>query len=350
MTEADRLRAVAAELRRLAAQGFDTIHLLNLADQCDNAALGTPPPPAPAPDPPPVPVPLHRVLFGATYSNPTLPAVHNYRVQAVPVFGWGSTEANLDGRITEMQAAEYRVLTACNAPPQFRGPPSDQWGGLNDRVLSQFHQAYANYVGDIIRRNNKFGLKRRITHVQLWNEAKGYYNGAENRWNYEELIDLQNKLYDAIKLADPGVLCGAPYVAFSKDLPGTGSDRASLGSLNGPWGDSDQRDYDLLEYSFKFGKKDFICVDANLGCRPWKLDGTLNDPPGGLAAVGYFATVAWWIRSKVGNDVPIWWSEIYPYIGGQSLWTQVFDSLQAVPGEHVLLWWAEAAFPPPPIV
>lgn len=353
MTEAERLIGVAAELLRLAASTWPE-NALRLRDIANSIALAVPVTPAPVPDPPPAPAPSkHQILFGATYSNPTLPGVHNYQVQVVPAYGWGSTEANLDARILEMGVAKYRVLTACNAPPQFRGPPSDQWGGLNDRVLPSQHQAYAEWIGAIIKRNNQPTFtKPRITHVQLWNEGKGYYNGALNRWNYEELTDLQNRIYTEVKKADPLVLCGGPYPALSKDLPGTGSNKAQLGSLNGPWGDCDQRDFDWLEYYFKNGKFDFVCLDANLGCRPWNPDGSLHDPPGGaLAAAQFYSVVAWWVRSKIGNEKPIWWSEIYPYGNhGEVLWTTVFDSLQSVPGEHVLLWWAEAPFPPPPIV
>lgn len=343
--EQDQAKAVALELRRLADAGFDADHLRAIAEYLETGTM------VPVPEPIPAPAP-NRVLYGATYSNPTLPAVHNYKVQAVPIFGWGTTEYNFDARVAEIQSAEYRVLTACNAPPQFRGPATDQWGGLNDRVLAQYHQAYADWVGAAVARNKALG--RTFTHAQLWNEGKGYWNAAENRWNYEECTDLQNHLYDAIKAADSNIQCGGPYPALSKDLPGTGSNPAKLGSLNGPWGDADQRDFDWLEYYFKNGKFDFVCVDANLGCRPWFVDANgqaaLHDPPGGVAAADFFVTVAWWIRSKVGPDKPIWWSEIYPYVGGRALWTEVYASLQAVPGEHVLMWWAESPYPPPPIV
>ena len=301
-------------------------------------------------EPPIPPTPTNRILYGATYSDPTLPAVMNYKVQAVPAFGWGSTETNLDARIRQMANAEYRVLTACNGPARFRPSPPGPWNGLGDRILASQHQNYANWIAEIVKRHNPSGQKRGLTHVQLWNELKGYYNQAQNRWDYEGATDLQNKIFDAVKKVDPGVLCGGNYPAMSKDLPGTGSHKATNPAINGPWGDSDQRDYDALKYYFANGKFDFVCVDANLGCRPWKPDGTLNSPPGtnNAEVARYYTEVAKWIRTQVPNK-PIWWSEIYPYVRGQAMWTTVAEQLKSVPGEHVLMWWAESPYPPPPV-
>src|ERR1041384_362754 len=76
-----------ADFKRVAQQ------LGALATEINGWTVAAPIPP----DPPDPPLPASRVLFGATYSEPTLPAVFNYKVQCVPAFGWGSTEANLDG-------------------------------------------------------------------------------------------------------------------------------------------------------------------------------------------------------------------------------------------------------------
>lgn len=300
------------------------------------------------PDPPIPPTPISRVLFGATYSNPTLPAVHSYKVQAVPFYGWGTALNQVDARIGEMAGASYRVLTACSAPASMKpSGQGDTQTGLEDRVALGSHQAYADLIAQCVLRNPS------LTHVQVWNEYKGYWGAGNvgNRWGYEQETDLYNRVYRAVKAVRPSVQVGGPYIAFTKWLPGTGSNKAADASLNGPWGDADQRDFDVLDYFFRNAAGfDFVTVDANLGCRPYNAAGQLSDAPGtALQAAGFFATVAKWIRAK-GVNAPIWWSECYPYARGQVLWSQVAASLTSVPGEHVLMWWAESPYPGPPVV
>lgn len=298
------------------------------------------------PVPPDPPLPISRVLFGATYSQPTLPAVKQYKVQAVPFYGWGTALGAVDARIGEMAGASYRVLTACSAPANMKpSGQGDTQTGLEDRVALGSHQAYADLIAATVLRNPS------LTHVQVWNEYKGYWSSQKNRWNYEEETDLYNRVYRAVKAVRPSVQVGGPYIAFTKWLPGTGSNKAADASLNGLWGDADQRDFDVLDYFFRNAAGfDFVTVDANLGCRPYQANGSLSDAPGSaLQAAGFFAAVAKWVRGK-GVNAPVWWSECYPYARGQVLWSQVAASLTSVPGEHVLMWWAESPYPAPPVL
>jgi hypothetical protein len=140
-----------------------------------------------------------------------------------------------------------------------------------------------------------------VKYFQVWNELKGMWKDASNRWDYERYTSLYNKVYDSVKKVRPDAIIGGPYVVVDswKSSPG-----GATSSISDPsYGIIDQRCLDVITYwlANKRGA-DFLCVDA--GVDPH--DGVAADP---IVATKKFKDISTWIHSK--TTLPVWWAEDY---------------------------------------
>lgn len=72
---------------------------------------------------------------------------------------------------------------------------------------------------------------------QVWNEFKGLYRADLNRWDYERYTRLYNKVYTAIKEANPSAKVGGPYLSLSIwTNSNPGSTPTARAECRGDWG------------------------------------------------------------------------------------------------------------------
>ncbi len=227
------------------------------------------------------------------------------------IMGWGAGNpepapgvydwADLDRRVQLMRdTGAVKVLTLCCAPDWMKGLPAGatDWSALEVAPLP-------GHVADFAELCRRVALRYPdVEYFQVWNEMKGLWAPALNRWDYERYTALYNAVYDAVKGARPDAQLGGPYVVLD-----SWGDRAAMShpsGVGGPYGTLDQRPLDAISYwlANKRGA-DFITVDAST--RNW--DGVATADP--FAATQKFADAAAWIASQ--TDLPLWWGEWYAW-------------------------------------
>ena len=110
----------------------------------------------------------------------------------------------------------------------------------------------------------------------VWNELKGFYDDAENRWDYEGYTALYNEVYKAVKAVRPDVQVGGPYAVITSLDPGQAD---GSGELKGDWGVADQRSLDVVDYWLKNNVgADFIALDGATATR--QKTAPADDRPG----------------------------------------------------------------------
>jgi hypothetical protein len=130
---------------------------------------------------------------------------------------------------------------------------------------------------------------------------KGYFDAARDGWDVATYTDLYRRVRDAVKAVRPGVLVGGPYVPL--DL--WADDGVAPSDLRGPWGITDRRGLDAVEYWLaNHGGADFVCVDGGSATR----DAGLSTDA--VTATDRFTATTAWVRAR--TDLPVWWSEFYP--------------------------------------
>jgi hypothetical protein len=214
-------------------------------------------------------------------------------------YDWDSLDQRME--LTE-ETGGKAMLTLCCAPDWMKGGEAGDtdWSTLEDNPLPEHFGDYAKLAAEAVKRYPQ------VNRVLVWNELKGFYNQAENRWDYEGYTDFYNQVYRAVKDVRPDIQVGGPYVVLTSLDPGTtdASDQVS-----GPWGAADQRALDVVDYWLqnKVGA-DFLAVDASTKTKddtlPSVLDGTQK-----------YADLDKWLRERSeahGSDLPIWWAEFYP--------------------------------------
>lgn len=211
----------------------------------------------------------------------------------------------LDRRFAALDGIETVVLTACCAPAHMEQAVNGEEPGNYVPYLRprpDQYQAYADFVLRVVQRYPA------ITHVQVWNEMKGFWNVQLGRWDYEAYTDFYNTVWNTVKGARPDIQIGGPYVVLNS----YGSSPWFISSVAGPWGAYDQRDLDVINYwMLRKEGADFIAVDG----KTFNRDGVeLVDP---FAAAAKFAAFTDWLRSldplvyPDADTLPIWWSELY---------------------------------------
>jgi hypothetical protein len=225
------------------------------------------------------------------------------------IFGWGVLNpepspgrydwSSLDRRMKLIRSSGGTpVITLCCAPDWMKGgrPGETDWRKLEQAPLPEHYQDFAALAATVARRYPE------VRYFQVWNELKGFWSNALNRWDYEAYTRLYNATYDALKAVDPTLQVGGPYVVLDTWHDPEAGGHAS--SLAGACGVVDQRGLDVLDYwlEHKHGAE-FVSVDASLGTR----DRGEVTPP--TTAVQAFEVLTKWIRQR--THLPVWWSEFH---------------------------------------
>ncbi|KAA6222765.1 xylan 1,4-beta-xylosidase [Streptomyces albofaciens JCM 4342] len=224
------------------------------------------------------------------------------------IMGWGAQNpepspgkydfTELDSRVDLIRrTGGTPVLTLCCAPDWMKGGKAGEtdWGALEKAPDPEHYADFAELAGTIARRYPD------IRHFIVWNELKGFYDEARNRWDHEGYTRLYNLVYKELKKIDKNNLVGGPYTVMDSHPPG---DDSYASDVKGPWGSLDQRTVDAVEYwnEHKAGA-DFVVVDGS--------SYTKDDQyvPDAFAATRKFADVGRWLRETTG--LPLWWAEWY---------------------------------------
>ncbi|MBB2911154.1 hypothetical protein FHS43_002419 [Streptosporangium becharense] len=224
------------------------------------------------------------------------------------IMGWGADNPepvagkynfrDLDSRLQFMaQAKAVPIITLCCAPDWMKGGTSGRtdWAELETAPRREHFDAYAKLAATVAKRYPT------VKHYMVWNELKGFWNTAQNRWDIEGYTELYNKVYTALKAVNKDIKVGGPYVSVGSSPPAEG--RTS--EVKGAWGVVDQRDLDAVSYWIKNKKgADFIIVD---GASVTKEAGAYPDE---FTALGKFSALTTWLREKSGG-LPVWWAEWY---------------------------------------
>jgi Glycosyl hydrolases family 39 len=245
-----------------------------------------------------------------TRARAVLAATASYQNQHI--FGWGGLNPEPSPGIYDWSALDRRmelirstggipVITLCCAPDWMKGgrPGETDWDRLEEAPLPEHYRDFAALAAAVARRYPD------VRHFQVWNELKGFWSDALNRWDHEAYTRLYNEVYDALKAVDPDLKVGGPYVVFDTwHDPGAGGHASSLA---GACGVVDQRGLDALEYWLKHKHgADFVTVDASLATRDHGL------VTQAATAVQVFDALTRWIRQR--TSLPVWWSEFH--VGG----------------------------------
>jgi hypothetical protein len=184
------------------------------------------------------PIGISQLAMGVTHTqysldgwgDPTAVAAGKQVLRASTVFqnqhlmGWGADNpepwpgvyrwASLDSRVKLMRdTGGTMVLTLCGAPDWMKGGTagSTDWSKL-DRAPTPGH------YGDFARLAQRTALRYPdVRYFQVWNELKGFYNPALNRWDYEGYTAFYNRVYDAVKSVRPDARIGGPYVVLTSE-------------------------------------------------------------------------------------------------------------------------------------
>lgn len=236
-----------------------------------------------------------------------LTATASYQNQHL--FGWGTENpepspgrfewSSLDRRMALIRSTGGApVITLCCAPDWMKGgrPGQTNWDRLHTAPRPEHYADFAALAAAAARRYPD------VRHFQVWNEMKGFWDGAHNRWNYEAYTNLYNAVYDALKAVDPTVAVGGPYVVI--DIWASPKTASRPSTLAGACGVVDQRSLDALDYwlRHKHGA-DFVAVDAGLSTRDQgRITATTTSS-------ALFGALTRWLRQR--TSLPIWWSEFH---------------------------------------
>ncbi len=245
----------------------------------------------------------------------------------VQIMGWGAENPepspgnynwdSLDARVKIMlDSGATPMLTFCGAPDWMKGGDagSTNWDNLDTAPLPAHYDDFAKLAQQIAKRYPQ------VRNFQVWNEMKGFYSDAENRWDYEGYTTMYNKVYDAVKAVRPDARIGGPYVVVSST-----ADYATAA----PAEDAiDSKAMDVITYwlAHKHGA-DFIIVDGGPGTKDKVTSSGVKDE---FAAGQFFTDVDNWIRKQPGaENLPIGWAEWYP--GSSQNWnnTDHFNAIMA---------------------
>ncbi|GAA2080606.1 hypothetical protein GCM10009801_38970 [Streptomyces albiaxialis] len=228
------------------------------------------------------------------------------------IMGWGADNPEpspgkydfeaLDKRVeTVRRSGGTPVITLCCAPDWMKDggrAGSTDWSELETAPSPRHFDDFAALAGKIARRYPE------VRHFLVWNEMKGFYDDAAQRWDAASYTRLYNLVHDELKKADKDNLVGGPYTVM--DSVGKASQYAS--SVRGPWGALDQRSLDAVSYWNKHKKgADFAVVDGSSYTRDDRL------LPDEFGATDKLAAVTRWVRKE--TRLPVWWAEWYVEVG-----------------------------------
>ncbi|GAA1613723.1 GH39 family glycosyl hydrolase [Catellatospora bangladeshensis] len=234
----------------------------------------------------------------ATYQNQHIMGWGALNPQPRPgVYDWSS----LDKRMALIRSTGGTpVITLCCAPDWMKGGQAGEtdWKRLEAAPDRRHYRDFAELAAAVARRYPD------VTHYQVWNELKGFWDEKSNRWDAAAYTDLYNAVYDALKAVDPAIAVGGPYVVLDTWSGGRAGGHASC--LAGDWGVVDQRGLDVLDYWLRHKRgADFVALDAGLGTR----DQGLAPAARAARASALFGAVTSWVRRR--TSLPVWWSEFH---------------------------------------
>lgn len=215
-------------------------------------------------------------------------------------WSWESLDARMD-LIRETNGVA--VITLCGAPTWMYAPSRNgetDWSALETAPTRSHYDEFAHLCAEVARRYPD------VRYFQVWNEMKGFYYAAGNRWNYENYTILYNMVYDSLKAINPELKIGGPYVVMDSWSTGAGSNPSVV---KGAYGNVDQRSLDVITYWLQHKKgAEFITIDGGNQNRDgvWSTDH--------FRATDKFADVIHWIQQQNGGEaLPVWWAEWYAY-------------------------------------
>jgi len=257
------------------------------------------------------------------------------------VYDWGSLDERMD---LIAETGGTAVITLCSAPgwmkpgwaeaqqitdPDEREEALDaiRWN-MDLAPLPQYYDDFAALSAKVAQRYPQ------VQYFQVWNEFKGFWDDAKNRWNHEGYTSMYNQVYTAVKAVRSSAQIGGPYVSLNTYKGGQSNPSTEL--TDPTWGTADQRDLDAMTYwlANKTGAE-FFTIDGWSRTR----DGF---HPGATATKEKFKDITAWIRSK--TTLPIWWSEFYApvsasnYSSTPALMRAAIEGMRDG-GASVGLWW-----------
>jgi hypothetical protein len=229
------------------------------------------------------------------------------------------------------------VLTLCEAPWWMKGQlnadgtttlltAGQEWDDIayNSRVLDDRMDDWLTLVQAVVERylDTPYG----VTHFQVWNELKGYYNPATNAWDHDTSAGdpsgpnakhgytyLYNQTYarikataQAMKVFPGSVQVGGPYVVMDT---WSSTDTSNPSDWTTAYGNYDQRSLDVVTYWLANNAgAEFLTLDAGNTNR----DANITDA---FTAAEKFADIVTWVRGR--SNLPVWFAEWYadPYSG-----------------------------------
>ncbi|MFJ6898423.1 xylan 1,4-beta-xylosidase [Streptomyces hokutonensis] len=229
------------------------------------------------------------------------------------IMGWGADNPEpvkgrydfgaLDRRIDFVRkSGGTPVITLCCSPDWMKGGKSGvdntDWSQASLETAPQpdHYADFAALAATVAKRYPD------VTHFIVWNEFKGFWNNAKQRWDYEGYTQLYNLVYKALKKVNPKIMVGGPYLVMDSVDP---RDPNASGTFKGGWGAMDQRIIDAFDYwnKNKVGA-DFVVVDGS----SYTNDDELL--PNEFGATDKLTAVSEWVRQQT-NDLPLWWAEYY---------------------------------------
>jgi hypothetical protein len=233
----------------------------------------------------------------------TLDASADANTQALMGWGAGDPEptpgafdwSSLDYRVSRLTArGGTPVLTLCCSPAWMRGDPTGatDWSGLE---LAPMPGNFADFAALAATAAARYP---QIKYFQIWNEMKGFWNPALNRWNYESYTELYNQVYAAVRAVRPDAQIGGPYVVINSYK----ANNPAPSTLSGPWGSVDQRDLDAVSYWLAHSAgSQFVTLDISTETRD---AGIIADPQ---VMAGKVTAVLSWVHAR--SALPVWFAE-----------------------------------------
>lgn len=210
----------------------------------------------------------------------------------------------LDNRIKLIHETKgTAVITLCGCPTWMHTPASNgqtEWGSAIEKAPTPVHfDDFAHLCAEVARRYPD------VTYFQVWNELKGFWNSALNRWRYEDYTIMYNMIYDSLKAINPAIKVGGPYPVVSTYSVA----KSFTSTLGGAYGLFDKRPLDVIVYWLAHKKgADFLTIDggnqnkdAISNCDAFKSGDKFTD------------IIAWINQQQPDQEnlLKIWWSEWY---------------------------------------
>ncbi|WP_246148776.1 GH39 family glycosyl hydrolase [Nonomuraea turkmeniaca] len=205
---------------------------------------------------------------------------------------------DLDRRLKFMASSRaVPVITLCCAPDWMKGGQAGRTDWSKNHTVSPEPEHFDDFAKLAARVAKQYPT---VKHYMVWNEFKGFWDPATNRWDARGYTEMYNKVYTALKKVNKDIQVGGPYVPIESSARS-----ARPSELSGPWGTVDQRALDAIEYWIDHKKgADFIVVDGA------SMTNDKGNVPNDFAAQAKFSAITTWLREK-SNELPVWWAEWY---------------------------------------